>query len=89
MNFGCLFYKIHFIDFVTINELKDRIESGLPGSQVEILDPRRDGVHLEARVVFPGFNDKSLLEQHRMVYATIAEELKGELHALALQTSAS
>ena len=73
---------------MTIEELKSRISEGLPGAQVEIFDPRRDGVHLEARVVYAGFEGKSLLEQHRMVYDTIAEELKGDLHALALRTSA-
>lgn len=70
-----------------IHELKSRIENGLPGASVEILDPRRDGVHLQANVVYQGFDGKSLLEQHRMVYGLLEEELKGELHALALQTS--
>ena len=69
--------------------MKKRIEDGLAGSQVEILDPRRDGVHLKAIVTYKGFEGKSMIEQHRMVYALLEEELKGELHALALQTQTS
>jgi stress-induced morphogen len=71
---------------LTLLEIKSKIELGLPGSIVEILDPRRDGVHLKAIVTFKGFKDKKLLEQHRMVYNTLKEELKEELHALAIET---
>lgn len=71
---------------MTLPEIKSRIEVGLPGAQVEIQDPYRDGVHIKAVVVYAGFAGKSLLEQHRMVYATLKEELKEEIHALALET---
>jgi len=71
---------------LTLDEIKQKIEAGLPGSQVTIEDPRKDGVHIKAIVIFAGFKDKSLIEQHRMVYATVSEELKDELHALALET---
>ena len=69
-----------------LEDIKSRIEEGLAGAQVEILDPMRDGVHIKAIVVFDGFSGKSLLEQHRMVYGLFSEELKGELHALAMET---
>ena len=71
---------------LTKEEVKNKIETGLPGAEVEILDPRKDGVHLKAMVRYRGFEGKSLLEQHRMVYETLKEELKEELHALALET---
>ncbi|MBX7057355.1 MAG: BolA/IbaG family iron-sulfur metabolism protein [Leptospirales bacterium] len=73
---------------MTISELQSRIEQGLPGARVEIQDPMRDGVHLKAVVRFAGFSGRPLLEQHRMVYELLREELKGELHALALETRA-
>ena len=71
---------------LTLDEIKVKIEKGLPGSKVEILDPRKDGVHLKAIVTFNGFEGKSLVEQHRMVYDTLKEELKEELHALGIET---
>ena len=70
----------------TTTEIKQKIERGLPGSHVEILDPRHDGVHIKAVVTYTGFKGKKLLEQHRMVYDTLKEELKEEVHALALET---
>ncbi|WP_061270687.1 BolA family protein, partial [Leptospira interrogans] len=51
-----------------------------------ILDPYKDGVHIKAIVIYKGFEGKSILEQHRMVYETLKEELKQEVHALALET---
>ncbi|MCB1173003.1 MAG: BolA/IbaG family iron-sulfur metabolism protein [Leptospiraceae bacterium] len=70
-----------------LESIRQRIEKTLPGAIVEVLDPRRDGVHLQARVTYAGFAGKTLLEQHRMVYDGLAEELKGgDLHALALET---
>ncbi|WCL51141.1 BolA/IbaG family iron-sulfur metabolism protein [Leptospira sp. GIMC2001] len=71
---------------MTVEEIRKKIESGLPGSQVEIRDPYNDGVHIKAIVVYPGFEGKGILEQHRMVYDTLREELKQEVHALGLET---
>ncbi|MCZ8343906.1 MAG: BolA/IbaG family iron-sulfur metabolism protein [Leptospira sp.] len=71
---------------MTLPEIQNKIQSGLPGSHVEILDPYKDGVHIKAVVTYSGFQGKSLIEQHRMVYATLKDELKEEIHALALET---
>ena len=69
-----------------LSSIKERIELGLPGAEADVLDPRRDGVHLKAVVRYEGFQGKSLLEQHRMVMDLFREELKGTLHALAVET---
>ena len=71
---------------LTLDQIKQKIEKGLPGAKVTIQDPRRDGIHLKAIVTYKGFKDKSLVEQHQMVYATLKEELKEELHALGIET---
>ena len=72
---------------LTLDQIKEQIESKLPNSSVEILDPRKDGVHLKAVVSCPDFEGKSLVEQHQMVYATVKDLIdSGELHALGIQT---
>ena len=71
---------------LTLDEIKAKIEAGLPGSAVVIEDPRRDGVHIKAIVSWKGFEGKTLIEQHRIVYDTLREELKEKLHALGIQT---
>ncbi len=73
-------------ELVTLEYLKRKIENGLPGAKVQVLDPRNDGTHLKAVVVYTGFKGKTLIEQHRMVYQALEEELKGALHALSLET---
>jgi stress-induced morphogen len=71
---------------MTITEIKQKIENSIPGSSVEILDPYNDGVHIKAIVTYSGFEGKSMVEQHRMVYSLFQEELKNEIHALGLET---
>lgn len=44
--------------------------------------------HFRVRIVAEAFRGKSRVEQHRMVNAALAEELRGGVHALAIQASA-
>jgi stress-induced morphogen len=64
------------------------IREGIPDAQVSIEDLRGDGDHYAAHVVSPAFKGKSRIQQHQMVYQALRGKMGGELHALALQTSA-
>lgn len=66
-------------------EVKQRIESALPGARVEV-GTFAGADHLQAIVEAPQFRDKTTLEQHRMVYAAIEGMFDGPVHALALKT---
>ena len=68
--------------------LEARIRSALPDAvHVEVVDTTGTGDHFEARVVSPSFAGKSMVDQHKAVYAPLQELLAtGELHALALKT---
>ena len=68
------------------HELARRIESALPGAQVAVRDLTGGGDHYEVEVVSELFEGKSLIEQHRLVYASVGDVLGGALHALALKT---
>jgi stress-induced morphogen len=65
--------------------LKERIELALPGARVEI-STFRGADHFQALVEAPQFEGKSLIEQHRMVYAAVDDLIGGAVHALALKT---
>ncbi len=66
------------------DEIRRLIEEGLAGSQVIVSG---DGRHFEATVVHDCFTGKSMLAQHRLVYAVLADSFASEsLHALALKT---
>ena len=69
-------------------DIEQLIKEGLPGAEVRIEDLRGDGDHYAAHVVYEGFRGKSRVQQHQMVYKSLKGRMGGELHALALQTSA-
>jgi stress-induced morphogen len=69
------------------NQLKNRIIAAWPDAQVDFNDTTGTGDHFQAVVVAPSFEGKTMVEQHKMVYALFDAELKsGALHALALKT---
>lgn len=69
----------------TPEELKDRIEAGIPGSRAEVTG---DGHHFNAVVVAPAFQDLSRIAQHRLVYDVFGPEVGDRIHALSIQTKA-
>ena len=69
-------------------EIERLIKEGLPGAEVRIEDLRGDGDHYAAYVTAAAFKGKSRVQQHQMVYQALKGRMGGELHALALQTSA-
>ncbi len=70
------------------NEIEALIKAALPDAQVTIEDLAGDGDHYAATVVSESFRGKSRVQQHQIVYAALRGRMGGELHALALQTSA-
>lgn len=71
---------------ITIEEIKEKIESQIPNSSAEIINDRNDGMHFKAIVTSHFFKGKPLVEQHRMVYSALEEELKKKLHSLSIET---
>ena len=69
-------------------EIEALIKAALPDAQVTIEDLAGDGDHYAASVVSKSFRGKSRVQQHQIVYAALQGRMGGELHALALQTSA-
>jgi acid stress-induced BolA-like protein IbaG/YrbA len=66
--------------------IKQLIEAGLPDATVQVFGD--DGQHFDAVVECPSFAGKTLIAQHKMVYATLGDSFEGALHALSLKTSA-
>ena len=69
-------------------EIEALIRSALPDAQVTIEDLAGDGDHYAAKVVSAAFAGLSRVKQHQLVYAALQGRMGGQLHALALQTSA-
>ena len=70
------------------DELKQRIETAIPGARAEVIDLTGGGDHFRAKVVAQEFASLSRIEQHRRVYAVFGAEIGGPIHALSLETRA-
>jgi stress-induced morphogen len=70
-----------------LEEVKQRIEQALPGSEATVTDLTGGGDHLRAEVVYEGFAGLSRLQQHKLVYGVFEGEIGGPIHALSLKTS--
>lgn len=70
------------------NEIEALIKAALPDAKVTVEDLAGDGDHYAAIVVSEQFRGLSRVRQHQVVYAALRGRMGGELHALALQTSA-
>ena len=69
-------------------EIERLIRDAFPDARIEISDLAGDGDHYSATVVSDAFRGKNRVQQHQMVYAALKGRMGGELHALALTTSA-
>jgi stress-induced morphogen len=72
---------------VSTEEVRRRIETGVAGSRVEVVDTTGAGDHFDVHVTSAAFSGLGLLEQHRLVYEALGD-LMQTIHALALKTSA-
>ena len=70
----------------TPEELKSRIEAGIPGAVASVSG---DGHHFNAIVTAAAFEGMPRLAQHRMVYDVFGAELGDRIHALSIQTRTS
>ena len=70
----------------TPEELKARIESGIPGASATVTG---DGHHFNALVSAPAFHGLSRIAQHRLVYDVFGDEVGERIHALSIQIETS
>ena len=68
---------------VSPESIKQGIEAGLACEHVEVVG---DGQHFQALVVSRGFEGKSRVQRHQLVYAALGERMREEIHALSMRT---
>ncbi|SDG94205.1 BolA family protein [Pelagibacterium luteolum] len=69
-------------------DIESLIKEALPDAKVDIRDLAGDGDHYAATVTSEAFRGKSRVQQHQLVYQALKGNMGGELHALALTTTA-
>ena len=66
------------------DDIKVLIEASIEDAVVNVSSD--DNVHFEAIVISQGFQEKSLVQRHQMVYGSLGEKMQSEIHALSLTT---
>ena len=69
---------------LSAKQLESYITQHLPCDYIQVLGD--DGTHFEATIVSPSFVGKGMVAQHQLVYASLGERMKAEIHALSMQT---
>jgi stress-induced morphogen len=67
-------------------EIISHIKTSLPDAIVLIEDLKGDGNHYSATVISKSFQNKSKIEQHKIVYDSLGGKMGNQLHALMLKT---
>lgn len=70
-------------------DLEAHLREAFPEATIDIEDLAGDGDHYRAKIVSAAFAGLSRVKQHQLVYAALKGKMGGELHALALETSAA
>lgn len=68
-------------------EVETLLAAALPGARIAVRDLQGTGDHFQATIEAEQFRGKTLVEQHRMVYAALADLMASNaIHALSLKT---
>jgi stress-induced morphogen len=67
-------------------DIKQRIETAIPGAQADVEDYTGGGDHFRATITATAFDGLNRIQQHRLVYDVFGTEIGGAIHALALKT---
>lgn len=68
---------------VTPESIQTNIAQGMA---TEYLNVSGDGQHFEAVVVSEAFSGKSRVQRHQLVYQTLGDRMRDEIHALSMKT---
>jgi phosphoribosylformylglycinamidine synthase len=73
---------------MTRETLEGFLSEAFPDAEIVLTDLAGDNDHWQAEIISEQFRGKTRVAQHQMVYAALKGNMGGELHALALKTSA-
>jgi acid stress-induced BolA-like protein IbaG/YrbA len=68
---------------VTPESIQHGIEQGMKTTHLSVSG---DGQHFEAIVVSEEFAGKSRIQRHQLVYQSLGDRMRGEIHALSMKT---
>ncbi len=69
---------------VTPESIRLNIAQGMATEYLSVLGD--DGTHFEAVIVSEEFAGKSRVQRHQLVYQTLGDRMRAEIHALSMKT---
>ena len=70
-------------------QVEQLILKGIPDARAQVADMTGTGDHFEITVTSKIFEGKSLIEQHKIVFALLEKEMNNQLHAVKIKTRSS
>jgi len=71
---------------ISESKLKSILQESFPNAKIKITDLAGDQDHYSLDIACDSFKNIPLIKQHRLVKESLAEILKGELHAITIKT---
>lgn len=74
-----------------LSDIEQLIEAEIEDADATVTQPRNpdenhEDAHFAAFVVSPAFADKTLVQQHQMVYDALGEHMTTDIHAMEIKT---
>ena len=63
-------------------QITQLIQTAIPDAEVSVSSD--DNVHFTATVISSSFENLSLIDRHKMIYASLGDNMKQEIHALSI-----
>jgi acid stress-induced BolA-like protein IbaG/YrbA len=69
---------------VTPESIQLNIAQGMATEHLSVVGD--DGTHFEAMIVSEAFEGKNRVQRHQLVYQTLGDRMRAEIHALSMKT---
>lgn len=73
---------------MSADDIRAHLLDAFPDAEIVIQDLAGDGDHYRAKITSSAFAGQPRVKRHQLVYAALKGKMGGELHALALETTA-
>ncbi len=71
---------------LSANDIEEKIRSFFPEARIRARDMTGGGDHWQVQISAREFEGISLIDQHKLVYKSLAQWMNKEIHALSLDT---
>ena len=71
---------------ISLDDIQSQLKNAFPHAVISINDATGDGNHYAVCIQSACFLNKTLVQQHQMVYKALSGAMHSDLHALSIKT---